>query len=158
MFYESYSAKIQSFAPKAKELQDGGIDEYCQLTLTYEFTEQFAKGLGLEVDNDLKGFTGMLHSALSRKRVLSCALPVPASDVTAHFCATDDEEDTIDIRPIRMCAVSAKRPNAEDPNPVISVTLEFPLDDSRMLWFGNRLKAVVRVVLDKVQQKLPGVE
>lgn len=158
MFFEPYSAKIQSFSPQAKELKDGGMDEYCKLSLSFEFTEKFAKGLGLEVDNDLQGFTGQLHSALSRKRLLSCSLPVPAKDVTAHFCDIDDSEETIDIRPIEMCAVTAKRPNSEDPSPVVIVTLEFPLSDDRMLWFGNRLKSVVEVVLDKVQQKLPGVE
>jgi len=142
MFFENYHAKIRSIVPRKEEKKEV-VKEYCTLCLQYEFTQQFAGAMG--------EFPAACYQALNAGECWGARLPVPVEEVVAVF---GEGEDSIQVKNIDTVAAVLKRPNAEDPNPMLTLTMNFGATDAQFIWLKDKLNQTVMVNLDKVQGEL----
>jgi hypothetical protein len=148
MFGKSFKAKFKSAKLGVRHTKKQS-QKTCELELCYDFDETIAAAIG----GDAPPLQAMLANSSDRScATKSTTVQLDATDVGIRFRLGNQQhaiESTFEL------SASAKKPNAEDPGPTLTVKAGFFPDDADLAMVWERLNSVVGTRMDRRQLTLP---
>jgi hypothetical protein len=152
MFSKYFKAKLRAGAQKIKHNQKTGDVMLCGMLLQYEFTEELAQGIGPRAQA-IQEMLACSNSAAAIK-MNTTGLSLDTKHVTVSF--KSGNKKIHEIKVTEGIAIRAKKPNAEDPNPVLEVTVTCSLEADHVDFIWQHLGEAIGVRMDKRQLEIPG--
>ena len=153
MFNCVHTAKLREAKLIVRQDKAGERHKSCEVSLHYPFTEKVAANIGghaTVVQEMLANGGGDLQAKLNGgKLILDC------KEVRIRMkCAAKGSDQKVEVERTTSITATAKKPNAEDPEPTLAVKAKFDVDGDLMAFIWDNLDSAIKVRMDRRQLEL----